>query len=445
MIERTVEDFFDHELLDYAHYTLRSRAIPSAIDGFKPSQRKIAHAANQIWKTGKEKPMKVFQFGGLAASMTFFHHGSMDGTIIGMTQTFKNSLPIFDGIGQFGSLRSPEAGAPRYVGLKSNDNFRLLYKDFDLTISQEEEGESIEPKFFLPIVPTVLLNGGSGIAVGFATNILNRNPSDLIKSCLLVLKGKPCPAISPWVNGFTGTFKRVADARKSWTIHGKYDVKNTTTVEVTEVPLSWTYEKYEEHLDKLIANGMIVSYDDHSATTPHYVIKFKRTVLDSLIQKNKLEDTLRMQERVGENYTTLDENSELKIFESAEEIVEYFVKFRLTYYDLRKQKLIQKLQDELKVASNRCRFINEILSDILKINNRPKKDIETNLLESGYDKVGDDYNYLLNLAIHTLTKEKAEELRLLQEKKVAELEATKKLLPAQMYESDLRELLKKFK
>lgn len=445
MIERTVEDFFDHELLDYAHYTLRHRAIPSVIDGFKPSQRKIAHAANQIWKTGKEKPMKVFQFGGLAASMTFFHHGSMDGTIIGMTQTFKNSLPIFDGIGQFGSLRSPEAGAPRYVGLKSNDNFRLLYKDFDLTISQEEEGESIEPKFFLPIVPTVLLNGGSGIAVGFATNILNRNPADLIKSCLLVLKGKPCPVISPWVNGFTGTFKKVLDAPKSWTIHGKYEVKNTTTVEVTEVPLSWTYEKYEEHLDKLITNGVIVSYDDHSATTPHYVIKFKRNVLESLLQKNKLEDTLRMQERVGENYTTLDENSELKIFESAEEIVDYFVKFRLKYYDLRKQKLIQKLQDDLKVTSNRCRFINEILSDVLKINNRPKKDIETNLSESGYDKVNDDYNYLLNLAIHTLTKEKAEELRLLQERKVAELEATSKLLPSQMYETDLRELLKKFK
>ena len=122
--ERTVTDFFDKELRDYALYTVENRAIPSLIDGFKPSQRKIAHTANQVWKTGKEKPMKVFQLGGLAASMTMFHHGSLDGTIIGMAQTFKNSMPIFQGVGQFGSLRSPEAGAPRYVGVKFNKNFR---------------------------------------------------------------------------------------------------------------------------------------------------------------------------------------------------------------------------------------------------------------------------------------------------------------------------------
>ena len=83
--------------------------------------------------------------------MTMFHHGSLDGTIIGMTQNFKNSMPIFQGVGQFGSLRSPEAGAPRYVGVKFNENFRLLYQDFDLVVEQEEEGEKIEPKFFLPI------------------------------------------------------------------------------------------------------------------------------------------------------------------------------------------------------------------------------------------------------------------------------------------------------
>ena len=108
--------------------------------------------------------------------------------------------------GQFGSLRSPEAGAPRYIGTKLSKNFKLLYKDFELIENKEEEGEIIEPKFFLPIIPTVLLNGSSGIAVGFASNILNRNPNDLIEACVLLLKEKERDVIKPFIKDFKGEF-----------------------------------------------------------------------------------------------------------------------------------------------------------------------------------------------------------------------------------------------
>ena len=443
--ERTVENFFDNELRNYAIYTIENRAIPSLVDGFKPSQRKIAHTANQVWKTGKEKPMKVFQLGGLAASMTMFHHGSLDGTIVGMTQNFKNSMPIFQGVGQFGSLRSPEAGAPRYVGVKFNENFRLLYKDFDLVRQKEEEGEKIEPSFFLPIIPTVLLNGGSGIAVGFATNIMNRHPVDLIESCLKVLKGQPCPIVRPWIKGFEGQFNRVADAPKSWTIHGKYQVKNTSTVEITEIPPSFTYEKYEAHLEDLILKGDLVSYNDHSAETPHYVLKFRRSVLSNLVKRKRLDRLLKMKERVGENYTTLDENGALKIFDSPEEIVEYFVQFRLKFYDLRKKHAIKRLIEELSIADNRRRFIEEILSENLLINNRPKKDIEADLKRMNFKKVKGKFSYLLDMSIHSLTKEKADELKRLHKIKISELEEAQKKTPGQMYEKDLKDLLKKVK
>ena len=442
-VERTVSDFFDNELRSYALYTVENRAIPSLIDGFKPSQRKIAHTANQVWKTGKEKPMKVFQLGGLAASMTMFHHGSLDGTIIGMTQNFKNSMPILQGVGQFGSLRSPEAGAPRYVGVKFNENFRLLYKDFDLVEEQEEEGEKIEPKFFLPIIPTVLLNGGSGIAVGFATNILNRHPHDLVKSCLAILSGKKCPESKPWIRGFQGTFDRVPDAPKSWIICGKFNVKNTTTVEITEIPPGFTYEKYEIHLENLIQKGTLVSYNDHSAETPHYVLKFRRSTLAQLTRRSRLSSILKMQERVGENYTTLDETGSLKVFECPEDMIEYFVSFRLKYYSLRKKRTIHLLEKELSVASNRVRFIEAILAEKLKINNRPKKEIEADLRDMDFKKQNNSYGYLLGMSIHSLTKEKANELRKERVQKTEELEKAKETSPKQMYVSDLKLLLKK--
>jgi len=440
---RTVENFFDNELLAYANYTICHRAIPSAIDGFKPSQRKIAHAANGVWKTGNEKPMKVFQLGGLAAAKTFFHHGSLDGTIIGMTQSFKNSMPIFQGIGQFGSLRAPSAGAPRYVGVKFNENFRLLYKDFDLCESQFEEGEEIEPKHFLPIVPAVLLNGGSGIAVGFATNILNRNPADLVEACIAVLNGKKCPEVRPWINGFKGEFKRVPDAPKSWTIHGKYDVKNTSTVEVTEIPPSWTYEAYEGHLDALVEKGTLVSYEDHSAETPHYILKFNRQKLASLQDKGWLENVLKMTEREGENYTTLDEHGKLKVFQSPEEIVKYFVEFRLKYYDLRKQRIVDRLQQEMKELDAKCRFIQLILDGKLKINNRKRSEIEADLTSHNFET--EVHDMLLRMPIHSLTKERFDEMQDSTKKKAEELKKVQATAPKDMYLIDLKELLKKLK
>lgn len=445
MPARTVDDFFDKELCDYAKYTISSRAIPSVIDGFKPSQRKIAHTANGVWKTGNEKPMKVFQLGGLAAAQTMFHHGSLDGTIIGMAQSFKNSMPIFQGVGQFGSLRAPSAGAPRYIGVKFNENFRLLYKDFDLCDPQHEEGEEIEPKFFLPIIPTVLLNGGSGIAVGFATNILNRNPAELVEACLAVVNGKKCPEVRPWINGFSGDFRRVPDAPKSWTIHGKYDVKNTTTVEVTEIPPSWTYEAYEGHLDALVEKGILVSYEDHSAERPHYVLKFTRQKLAELQLKERLDFLLKMSEREGENYTTLDEHGKLKIFTSPEEIVKYFVEFRLKYYDKRKQKILNKLVEEIRELDAKCKFIKAILDGKLKVNNRKKAEIESDLDSMKFDREGGNFDHLLRMPIHSLTQEKFDELLNQAKKKQEEHNKIQATAPKDMYVTDLKELLKKLK
>ena len=442
--KKEVREFFDNEYLDYAKYVVESRAIPSVIDGFKPTQRKIIHAAaNKVWKTGGEKPMKVFQLAGVVASTTFYHHGngSLEGAIVGMAQDFKNSMPLFQGIGQFGSLRSPEAGAPRYIGVKLNNNFKLLYKDFELVDPQFEEGEEIEPKFFLPIIPTVLLNGSSGIAVGFATNVLNRNAVDLINACLDVLNEKKrLKELKPWIRHFQGTYERVPEADRSWLYKGQCEVKNTTTVEITEIPPGQTYEKYETHLNSLIEKNILVSYDDNSSGQVNYVLKFTRQVLADLMAKGRLEDALKMQERESENLTVLDEFGKLKIFDNAEEIVRYFVGFRLTYYEKRKIYLIGQLERELKVLTNRARFIKGIIEDKIKVNKVEKQKIVDSLKAQKFDEVDGSYNYLLNMAIYSLTLERYQELLKQVETKKAELEVIKAADIKDMYKKDLNDL-----
>lgn len=443
---KTVTDYLDQDYAMYGMYTLENRAIPSVVDGFKPTQRKIIYISDKVWKSGNEKPLKIFQLGGRIAADAHYHHGdaSLNGAIIGMAQSFKNSLPLLESIGQFGSLRSPEAGAPRYISTKLTANFRLLYKDFELLDNQIEEGNVIEPKFFLPIIPTVLLNGSSGIAVGFSTNILNRNPISLIEACLKVLDGKKPGTLLPWWSEYSGNVENV-NGTNQYIMRGAYKVLNTTTVEITELPPSVTFQKYEAYLNSLQAKGTIYSYDDKSSDGIHYIIKFTRSTLADLIKREKLDQTLKMIETETENLTCLDERGKLILFDNIEQLVEHFVNFRLSYYSKRIDYLIKKHTDELKYLANRAKFVKLIIENKLKINNRQKADIIIDLEKEGFHKIPDSYSYLLNMPVHSLTKETYEQLIKEVMAMKALLDETKQLIPLTLYKDDLIELRKNIK
>ena len=440
---KSVTQYLDQDYREYAVYVVEERAIPSVIDGFKPTQRKVIFVADKVWRNGGEKPLKIFQLAGKVASDAHYHHGdgSLNGAIVGMAQKFKNSMPVLEEIGQFGSLRSPEAGAPRYISTKLHKNFRLLYMDFELLTSRYEEGNEIEPSYFLPIIPTVLLNGGSGIAVGFATNILNRNPLDLIDACIKELDGKKYKEPTPWYNGFSGECIKDPNSN-AWLFRGKYEVKNTTTLDVTELPPSMTYEKFDSHLISLEETRRLTGYDNNCKANVNYVLKFRREDLKSLQDSDRLDRFLKMEEKQSENFTVLDENGNLKIFESATQIIQYFVKFRLTYYIKRKEYLINKLNQELLLLSNKAQFIKMIIDGKLKINNVPRKQIILALETADFDEINGSYNYLLSLPIHTLTKETYEDLLGDAHAKENELESTKAKDTTQMYRDDLQELRK---
>lgn len=446
MTEKTISDFLSNEYKEFAMYSIEGRAIPSVIDGFKPTQRKIIHVSNDIWKNGGEKALKVFQLAGKVASDAFYHHGnaSLENAIITMAQKFKNNAALLEEDGQFGSLRSPQAGAPRYIGTKLSENFRLIYKDFELLEYKEEEGESIEPKFFLPIVPAVLLNGSSGIAVGFASNVLNRDIKSIIDACVKVLADKNPGEVKPSLNGFSGEFIQDKENNKRWIIRGKYDKVNTTTVKITELPPSMTYEKYEDILDKLVDDKVISTYDDNCKDNIDYTIKFTRADLEKL-DDEKLIKLLKLEESSTEIFSTLDENGKLMIFENTGDIIKYFVEFRLKYYHKRKQFLLGKMNRELKILSNRGRFIKAIIDGKLKVNNVAKVVIIEGIESMGLDKIDDSYDYLLRMPIYSLTKEMYEKIKEDFVAKKEEIKVLESTDPKDMYILDLTELKKKFK
>ena len=444
---KKITEFLDTDYREYSMSVIEDRAIPSVIDGFKPVQRKIASMADEIWKTGKEKGMKIFQLGGLASSKKNYLHGdsSMNDAITSMCQKFKNNIPLLTAEGQVGSLRSTHASSPRYVGCHLSENFRLVYKDFELLKGKEEEGMIIEPHFFLPILPAILLNGTSGISIGFSSKILNRNPKEVTQACIDYLNGKKIKELKPYQPEFTGTWKRDKDNKNKWWISGKYEIVNTTTVHVSDLPPDITFEKYETYLDSLVDKKIIKDYDNNASVSIDYTLKFKREDLQKLIDEDRLESVLKIHDSETENLTTIDENGKLKIFDCAEDILRYFVDFRLTWYQKRKDYLINKYIDEYKILSNKAKFIKHIIQKKLNVNNKPKIEIVKYLEINKFDKINGSFDYLIGMPIYSLTKERyAELLKQCAERKQL-IDDTKKKDVKDMYIDDLDELKKKLK
>lgn len=444
MRTRSVTDFLNNELREYALDVLENRCIPSCIDSFKPSQRKVVYVADKIWKTGNEKPMKVFQLTGQTAMTAYYHHGnqSMDALITNMGQKFKNNLPILDGIGQYGSLHCPVAGAPRYIATKLHPNFRLVFKDFELLENQIDEGVEIEPKWYLPILPIVVINSSVSIGMGYSSNILGRNPKDVCQACIDHLNEKKIKELKPWFAEFSGEWVRDKENPNKWTAKGIYEVTKVD-VHITELPPDWTFEKYEGYLDDLIEKKVIRDYDNSSSSVVDYTLKFRKDDLQELIDKGKLDNLLKISSSFTENLTTLDENGKLKIFDSVEDIVKYFVDFRLGYYQKRKDYLIDKYKKELTELCWRAKFIKSIIDKKLVVNNTPKDEIVSWLEVNKFEKMDGGYGYLLSMPIWSLTKERYEDLMNKAKAKKELLDETMGLEPKQMYLDDLQELKKK--
>lgn len=446
MADKTITDFLNNEYKEFAMYTIQNRAIPSVIDGFKISQRKVIHIANKIWKNDSGKSIKIFQLAGKVASDSFYHHGnqSLETTIVNLAQKFKNNVPLLEEDGQFGSLRSPESGATRYIGTKLSENFRLLYKDFDLLELKKEEGEIIEPYYFLPIIPIVLLNGSSGIAVGFRCNILSRNLFDIINSCRRSVKNIKTPTeIKIQIPEYEGEVKRDVENKNKWIFTGKFRRIGDNKIKITELPPSMTYEKYDDILEGLIEKRIVKSYEDNCKNDVNYVITFFEK-----IKNKKNEDIislLKLKESQTEYFTLLDENNNLTIFDSEHQIIDHFVKFRLKYYEKKKKYLIKKKEDGIFLIKNKIKFVEGILNNKIIINNKSKSEINKQIEKEKISKINRSYDYLLNMPIYSLSKNLYDELKKQNEKNEIYLKTLKKKKSKDFYLEDLNNIEKHFK
>lgn len=444
MKSKTISDFLNEENRDYALYVLTKRAIPSIVDGLKTSQRKVLGASKKLWTTGiNEKTKKIYQLAGIVADSMAFHHSndSMENTIIGMGQDFKNNLSFFNTEGQWGFLRVPKAGAARYIGCSLNQLFYKVFKDFNLCKPQYDDGLPIEPLYYLPIIPLTVVNGSDGIAVGFASKILMRDPKKLIPYMIKKLNGvNPKTELTPFIKSYKGETLKDPEKPNKWIFKGGiFERVNSTTLKITEYHPFITYDRLEEFLNCQEESGAIVSYQNLSKEDINITIKFKKGVLNSL-SDDAIRKLLGFDTTVTENITVLDEDLNIKILPNISSLIDYFISFRLPFYDLRKKYVIEKLTKESSMLNNKVKFIKQILDKKLVINNQSKNSIIEKLEFLKFDKFENSFNYLLNLPINSLSKEMYAKLKESIKLKKQEISEISNKSSNDLFIADLKEL-----
>lgn len=437
-----ISDFYKDEYSGYASYDAY-RSIAHVVDGLKPTARKVLFTI--IEKNIKDS-QKVSNFASKVSEFSQYLHGpsSMESVIVGMAKDYcgSNNLNLLEPEGTFGNRLIQDAAAARYIFTKKSKNFdKVFHKDdFNLVENQEFEGDKIEPKFYVPILPMLLVNGSAGIGTGFSQNILPRNPEKIqaVIEELLNKNKTSVKAIPPYFKDFTGKINLINEEKRTWEILGKVKIDGVATITIIELPVGYDLKGYQKVLDTLEDKGIIVSYKDYSEDGK---FKFEVKVKKGFIVKNKprkILEKLKLIKQITENFTVIDEENKIQEFSNEIEILEYFFMIRTEYYEKRKSHLINSLKINLETLYNKFKFIKAILDGHLKINNVPKKEIEKNLIKMKIEQKSNSFDYLLNLPLHSLTKETVNKLEKEIKKKISEVKKITKKSIKSFYLEDLK-------
>lgn len=471
------EDFVNKELVCFSKYDVM-RSIPSMVDGFKPTQRKIMYCA---FKRNLQSDVKVAQLAGYIAEHSAYHHGevSLQGTVVAMAQGFvgSNNINLLVPSGQFGTrlMGGKDAASARYIYTRLDRIARIIFHPDDDPIleSQVEEGQTIEPKWYIPVLPMVLVNGADGIGTGWSTSLPNYNPREIIKQLKRFIKGKPMEAISPWYKGFQGSIvQSESEEKNGYEVGGVVKKSSPTSIEVTELPVRRWTQDYKEFLTKLVdadgegAKGSRIEdfAEFHTENTVHFTLNVSRTQM-KLLEDEGLEKALKMRSSLStNNIVFFDADGKIKKYNSELELLTEFAELRLKYYQKRKDFQSDRLRREKELLDAKVRFVLMVIQGELVVSNRKKADLLLDLRAKGFKSYheifskeptsatsseggekGNAFDYLLGMAIWSLTMERVEKLKQEMKNKTEELKTLQKLTIHEMWEHDLDAVLAELK
>lgn len=484
-------DFVNKELVCFSRYDVM-RSIPCFVDGFKPTQRKIIYCA---FKRNLRSDIKVAQFAGYIAEHSAYHHGevSLQGTIVGMAQNFvgSNNINLLTPSGQFGTRLQggKDAASARYIYTRLERIARIIFHPDDdpLLEQQTEEGQVIEPKWYIPVIPMALVNGAEGIGTGWSTSLPNYNPRDIIAMLQKYIKKQPMgqgETLCPWYKGFKGSITMSTNVEKGgFEVVGVAERTSGNTIDITELPVKKWTQDYKEFLAKLAeAEGDArAKIDDlkeyHTENSVHFTLSGTVDQMKALEQEG-LEKALRLRSSLATtNIVFFDSEGKIKKFASEFDLLKEFADFRLKYYHKRKDYHVDRLQREKNLIDAKVRFILMVIAGEMVVSKRKRLDLIADLKSKNFKPYGEiigtkgaedeeetaaaggsssstaqvpagavrenksGYDYLLGMPLWSLTLERVEELKRQLKNKTDELTALQNKAPEELWERDLAAVL----
>jgi len=477
------EDFVNNELIHFSVYDCQ-RSIPNLVDGLKTSLRKILFCA---FKRNLTTEVKVAQFSGYVSENSSYHHGetSLNNAIVGMAQNFvgSNNINILEPKGQFGSMLAggQDSASERYIFTHLNPLTRFIFPETDDKILSylEDDGMAIEPEYYIPILPFVLVNGQTGIGTGFSTSIPSYNPVELVaylkeKIHISIDGGEgrtntasaatntpgstgasfsaPPREFVPYYEGFKGTVAKMAENK--YLIKGVYSKTGEDQIRITELPVgTWTMP-YITFLETLMDGGvdkkgkkLLPSIRDFTSNSTEKVVdirvvfpKGKLAELEAEAENggvdggveggldggldggvNGVHKLLKLTTTVSTtNMHLFNKDCKLKKYDTVGQIIDDYFEVRLNTYISRKAYLIKEMKKILCKLSNKARFIHCILDDTIDLRRKDDQTIYQLLESFRFDKLDETFDYLIRLPFNTVSKENIE--KLMKEKSNIELE-----------------------
>ena len=488
------QEFVKEEMIHFSKYDC-DRSIPNLVDGLKTSLRKILFTC---FKRKITNEIKVAQLSGSVSEISCYHHGeqSLNGAIVGMAQDYvgSNNINLLDPRGQFGTRLQggSDSASERYIFTCLMKLTRLIYPEADDCVLKylDDDGTSVEPIHYVPIIPMILVNGSKGIGTGFSTDIMCYNPLNIIDYISSSIKGVLFTeniTISPYYEGFKGDITKISESK--YLIKGKYEVVNDKQVRITELPIGTWTDDYKQFIEELIEgdkNEKLIEKEKKksSASTPTNNKKEKNkskpkpvslvkdytdmstdvnvdititftnnTVLKELLTKegehgcNGVEKLLKLYTtKSNTNMHAFDENEKLVKFETINELIEHYIKVRMACYVTRKAYQLVELKKEALVLSNKARFISAILDDTLDLRRKKTAVVSEMLKKANYDVVEQDtdYKYLVRMPMDSVTAENVEKILKEKERKLAEVSYLEDTTETQLWLNELDILRKEY-
>ncbi|KAK3525400.1 hypothetical protein QTP86_031526, partial [Hemibagrus guttatus] len=445
-------DFINKELILFSNSD-NERSIPSLVDGLKPGQRKVLFTC---LKRNDKREVKVAQLAGSVAEMSAYHHGeqALMMTIVNLAQNFvgSNNINILQPLGQFGTRINggKDAASPRYIFTMLSPLAKLLFPVVDSNLLKflYDDNQKVEPEWYIPIIPMVLVNGAEGIGTGWACKIPNYDPREIVNNINRMLDHQdPLPMLPSYKN-FKGVIHELG--QNQYMVSGEISVLDKNTIEITELPIrTWTQAYKESVLEPMLQGtektpALISDYKEyHTDTTVKFVVRLTEEKL-AQAEAAGLHKVFKLQSSLTCNSMVLfDHMGCMKRYESVNDILKEFFELRLHYYKLRKDWLAGSLGAESAKLSNQARFVLEKIEGKISIENKPKRELIRMLLQRGYESdpvaawtkaqekalededndgnisdssvdsgssSGPKFNYILNMPLWCLTKEKVDEL-----------------------------------